>query len=151
MRRLTLLTVKAVPPGVFSVKGSGTSVADSLVLLLYFDMPLFYKAVTSLSSTIKHFIPHSQTKVSGSRDGTPLWIEGFLTKEKAWLISGVDVVVLKKNIRPASKVLNAFRKASERTTSLQGCCGVTPRLFLLALNARYELKLCSSTRGFFMS
>ena len=48
-------------------------------------------------------------------------------KEIAWLIYGLDVAVLKKNMRPASKVPNALRKASERT-SLRECCGVPSRL-----------------------
>ena len=60
-------------------------------------------------------------------------------KETAWLISGLDVAVLEKNMRPASKVLNAPRKASERTTSLRG--GVPSRL-LSAFEDRRALSEC---------
>ena len=42
----------------------------------------------------------------------------------AWLIYDLDVAVLKKNMRHASKVMDALRKAFERTTSLKGGCGV---------------------------
>lgn len=41
---------------------------------------------------------------------------------------GLDVAMLEKNLRPASKVQNALPKASERATSLQGSFGVTSRL-----------------------
>ena len=41
------------------------------------------------------------------------------TQETGWLIYGLDVALLEKNMRLASKVQNALRKASERTTPLQ--------------------------------
>lgn len=40
----------------------------------------------------------------------------------------LDVAVLEKSMPPASKVLNAWRKAPERTASLRGCCSVPSRL-----------------------
>ena len=67
-------------------------------------------------------------KASDSRDRTPLWKERFHAKETAWLIYGLGLAVLEKNMRPASKVLIALRNASERTTSPRRCCGVLSRL-----------------------
>lgn len=52
----------------------------------------------------------------------------FQTKQTAWLMYSLDVAVLEMNMSSASKVLNVLRKASERMTSLRGCCGVPSRL-----------------------
>ena len=40
-----------------------------------------------------------------------------------WRTYGLASTVLEKSMRPASKVLDAIRKASERTTLLRGCGG----------------------------
>ena len=68
------------------------------------------------------------SKAGDSCDGTLVSKEIFPTEEAARRIYGLDTSVIKKNVRPASKVLHALRKASERTTSLRGYCGVPSRL-----------------------
>ena len=80
------------------------------------DIPVSYR----------YWMPCS--KASDSRDWTSLWKKRFHAKKSTWLIYGLGLAVLKKNMRPALKVLIALRKASKRTTSLRRCCGVLSRL-----------------------
>lgn len=44
----------------------------------------------------------ADTKASDSREGTPLWKERFYMKVTTWLIYGLKLAVLEKNLRPAS-------------------------------------------------
>ena len=46
--------------------------------------------------------------------------ERLHTEEMARLINSMNVAVLEKNVRPASKALDALWTASERTTSFRG-------------------------------
>ena len=58
------------------------------------------------------------SKAGDSCDGTLVSKEIFPTEEAARRIYGLDTSVIKKNVKPASKVLHALRIAPERTTSL---------------------------------
>lgn len=47
-------------------------------------------------------------RASDSRGWTPLQMGTFHMKETAWLVCGLKVAVLEKNMRPAWKVCNAL-------------------------------------------
>lgn len=75
---------------------------------------------------------HGESKAGDSCAGTPLWKERLPTKVTAWLVYGLKVAVLEKNMTPASKVSSALPEASVRTTPLRGgCCLVPLRLRLV--------------------